>query len=348
MDWIFDTIVSPDVDYQQAAFQKQSQLTKPEGSLGDLESLAIRLAAMQQTHTPTLERLSVSVFASDHGIANENVSAFPQSVSVEMVKNFSNGGAAVNVLSRFMQADFEVVDVGLLQDLSLPMVQTDKLAHGTANFLQMPAMTEVQLHHALNAGKKAIQRALLKKAQLFIGGEMGIGNTTSAAAIACGILKQSPDELVGAGTGVSLQAIQSKITIVGQGLMRHQSHLTSPLSILQHLGGFEIAALVGAYLFAAQNKLPVLVDGFIATTAALVAVKINPQVAHWFFYGHQSKEKGHSLILMALKAKPLLNLSMRLGEASGALVAVPLLQMACKLHNEMATFEQTEINNNNQ
>ncbi|MCK5872687.1 MAG: nicotinate-nucleotide--dimethylbenzimidazole phosphoribosyltransferase [Methylococcales bacterium] len=345
--WVFDTINTPDIDYQQAARVKQTQLTKPEGALGELELLAIRLAAMQQTQAPSLENISVSIFASDHGIANENVSAFPQSVSVEMVKNFSAGGAAVNVLSRFMQADFEVIDVGLAQDLSLPMVRIEKLTHGTANFLYAPAMTTTQLNHALNAGKKAIQRALSKNTQLFIGGEMGIGNTTSAAAIACRLLQQPPSKLVGSGTGVNSQTIKHKISIVEQALITHQTHLTTPLSILQHLGGFEIVALVGAYLFAAQNQLPVLVDGFIATTAALIAARLNPQVTPWFFYGHQSQEKGHLLILTALNAKPLLNLSMRLGEASGALVAVPLLKMACKLHNEMATFEQADINNKN-
>ncbi|MCK4493120.1 MAG: nicotinate-nucleotide--dimethylbenzimidazole phosphoribosyltransferase, partial [Methylococcales bacterium] len=341
------TIISPDAHYQQAARVKQIQLTKPEGALGALELLAIRLAAMQQTYTPTLARISVSIFASDHGIANENVSAFPQSVSVEMVKNFSAGGAAVNVLSRFIQADFEVIDVGLVQDLSLPMVRIEKLTHGTANFLQAPAMSKVQCNYALNAGKNAIQRALSKNTQLFIGGEMGIGNTTSAAAISCSLLQQPPSELVGAGTGINSQTIEHKIAIVDQALIKHHANLTTPLSILQHLGGFEIAALVGAYLFAAQNQLPVLVDGFIATSAALIAARLNPQVIPWFFYGHQSQEKGHQLILTALNAKPLLSLSMRLGEASGALVAVPLLQMACKLHNEMATFEQTKMNNNN-
>ncbi len=347
MEWLFDRIIAPDIDYQQAAGVKQSQLTKPKGALGDLELVAIRLAAMQQSLTPSVDRIFVSIFASDHGIANDNVSAFPQSVSVEMVKNFSAGGAAVNVLSRFMQADFEVIDVGLMQDLSLPMVRIEKLTHGTANFLQAPAMTEVQLNHALNAGKHAIERALSKNTQLFIGGEMGIANTTSAAAISCSLLQQPSSKLVGAGTGINSQTIAHKIAIVDQALTKHQAHLTTPLSILQHLGGFEIAALVGAYLFAAQNQLPILVDGFIATTAALIAARLNPQVTPWFFYGHQSQEKGHQLILTALNATPLLNLSMRLGEGSGALVAVPLLKMACKLHNEMATFEQADINNKN-
>jgi nicotinate-nucleotide--dimethylbenzimidazole phosphoribosyltransferase len=343
MDWLLTDVSRPSTHFKKLAQEKQRQLTKPEGSLGQLETLAIQFSAMQQTITPTIERVSVTVFASDHGIACEQVSAFPSSVSVEMVRNFVTGGAAVNVLSNYIAADFEVVDVGLLQTLDLAEVIVDKRARGTANFLQDAAMTVNQLNHALIAGKKAVQRALSKKSQLFIGGEMGIGNTSSATAIACALLKQDPQHLTGVGTGLNLKAVRHKTQLIAQALTYHQSQLTTPLAILQVLGGFEIAALVGAYIYAAQQQLPVLVDGFIASLAALVAMKINPKVCHWFIYAHQSAEKGHLCILQALNAKPLLNLSMRLGEASGAIVAVPLLQMACKLHNEMATFEQAQI-----
>lgn len=343
MQWLFDNIIKPDAHFEQLAQQKQKQLTKPEGSLGRLETLAIHFAAMQQTTTPILDRISVSVFASDHGIACENVSAFPQAVSIDMVKNFAAGRAAVNVLANSINADFEVIDVGLLQTLSLPQVIVDKSALGTANFLHYPAMTLEQLNHALIAGKNATTRVLSKKSQLLIGGEMGIANTSSATAVACALLKQAPRFLTGAGTGLSPKAIRYKIKLIEQALKQHQQHLTTPLEILQVLGGFEIAALVGAYIFAAQKQLPVLVDGFIATVAALVAIRLNPNVQNWLIYSHQSEEKGHSFILQALNAKPLLSLSMRLGEASGAIIAVPLIQMACKLHNEMATFEQARI-----
>ena len=343
MEWLFDAVIAPDDAFKERAQQRQNQLTKPEGALGKLELLAIRLAAMQQSLSPTLERISVSVFAGDHGITAENISAFPQTVTAEMVKNFAEGGAAVNVLSRFTSASFEVVDVGLSQMISLKNIIVDKMALGTANFLQQSAMTVDQMDYGLMAGRKAVQRAFTLKSQLFIGGEMGIGNTTSAAALACALLNTPPHLLVGAGTGLDSKAISHKIHIVELGLKKHRNFLITPLDILQRLGGFEIAALVGAYVFAAQYQLPVLVDGFIATVAALIAVRLNPQVAPWFFYAHQSEEKGHAIVLNALNVKPLLNLSMRLGEASGALVAVPLLQMACKLHNEMATFEQAHI-----
>ncbi|NOQ34818.1 MAG: nicotinate-nucleotide--dimethylbenzimidazole phosphoribosyltransferase [Methylococcaceae bacterium] len=343
MDYLFDKVTAPNADFELLARQKQAQLTKPQGSLGMLEEIAVRLSAMQQTQTPKIEKVWVSVFAADHGIAAENVSAFPQAVSVEMVKNFAAGGAAVNVLSRHVHADFEVIDVGLLQTLTLKNIVTDKSAQGTANFSHQAAMTVPQLNHALTAGKNAVKRAQAHQAQLFIGGEMGIANTSSASAIACALLKQSPNALTGAGTGLNSEAIAHKAQVIEHALKLHQQQLDNPLKVLQFLGGFEIAALVGAYIFAAQQQLPVLVDGFIATAAALVAITINREVQDWLIYAHQSEEKGHQQILQALNAKPLLNLAMRLGEASGAVVAVPLLQMACKLHNEMATFKQAHI-----
>jgi len=343
MEWLSNPIEKPDVHFASLARKHQKKLTKPQGSLGQLEELVIRLAAMQKTQHPLLNRVWVSVFAADHGIATENVSAYPQTVTVDMVKNFTEGGAAVNILSKFIHAHFEAIDVGLSQTLDLPRLIVDKLSQGTANFLNRPAMNIDQLEHALNAGRNAVSRALSKKSQLFVGGEMGIANTTSATAIACALLEQNPKILTGSGTGLTEEAIKHKTNLIRQALVKHRKNLGSPLEILQILGGAEIAALVGAYIFAAQKQLPVLVDGFIATTAALVAVRINPNVRRWFFYAHQSGEKGHQFILEALNAKPLLDLSMRLGEASGAMVAVPLLQMACKLHNEMATFEQAQI-----
>jgi nicotinate-nucleotide--dimethylbenzimidazole phosphoribosyltransferase len=343
MDWLFNQVLPPDAQFESLATSRQAQLTKPVSSLGILEELAVRLAAMQKTEQPSLERTWISIFAADHGIAAEAVSAFPQAVTVEMVKNFANGGAAINALARYLNADFEVVDVGLLQDVDLKNVLVEKTAFGTANFLQQQAMTEAQLNHALNAGRNAVSRALAKHAQLFIGGEMGIANTTSATAIACALLKQKPELLTGAGTGLNETAISHKAKVVQSALDKHQDKLDKPVAILQTLGGFEIAALVGAYLFAAQRQIPSLIDGFIATVASLVAIKINPAAKAWFIYAHQSQEKGHRVLLETLQVKPLLDLAMRLGEGSGAATAVPLLQMACKLHNEMATFAQAHI-----
>lgn len=343
MTWLLDKVSTPDSKFERIAECRQAQLTKPPEALGMLEELAERLAAMQHTEKPSIERIWISVFAADHGIASESVSAFPQEVTVEMVKNFASGGAAINVLARYLNADFEVVDVGLRQNVDIESVIVDKSSCGTANFLQQQAMTQPQLVHAINAGKTAVNRALSRQAQLFIGGDMGIANTTSATALACALLNKHPKLLTGAGTGLSGIAILHKTKVIQAAINKHQDLLDNPLTILQTLGGFEIAALVGAYIFAAQQQLPVLIDGFIATVASLVAIKINPAVKPWFIYAHQSQEKGHQMLLEALQVKPLLNLAMRLGEGSGAAAAVPLLQMACKLHNEMATFAQAHI-----
>ena len=340
---LFDPISTPSADFHQRALDRQLQLTKPPGSLGMLESLAIKLAAMQGRDQPQLNNIHISIFAADHGVAAEGVSAFPQAVTAEMVKNFAAGGAAVNVLARHLNAKFEIVDVGLLQPVDLPNVIAHRAGCGTENFKTQPAMTLAQLDIAVAAGQSAAHRAVAGQAELFVGGEMGIANTCSASAMAAALLTIAPGEITGAGTGLNRQQIDHKAAVIAQALQRHQTYLDTPLAILQYLGGFEIAALAAAYICAAQQGLPVLVDGFISSVAALTALKINPGCGTWFFYGHRSDEKGHKIVLEALAAEPILNLHMRLGEASGALMAVPILQMACRLHNEMATFTQAHI-----
>ncbi|QPK62478.1 nicotinate-nucleotide--dimethylbenzimidazole phosphoribosyltransferase [Methylomonas sp. LL1] len=340
---LLDQIAAPDTAFYQRALDRQAQLTKPPGSLGMLEQLAVRLAAMQGRDDPNLQHVHVSVFAADHGIAAEGVSAFPQAVTSEMVKNFAAGGAAVNVLAKHLNARFEVIDVGLLQPVDLPNVVNHRAGCGTGNFKIEPAMTALQLELALVAGQSAVTRAIEAKADLFVGGEMGIANTASASAMSAALLAIPACHITGAGTGLNDAQIAHKAAVIEQALHRHQKHLDSPLAILRTLGGFEIAALVAAYIRAAQHGLPVMVDGFISSVAALTASRINPACRDWFFYGHRSEEKGHKIVLDALAAEPILNLRMRLGEASGALMAVPILQMACRLHNEMATFTQANI-----
>ena len=336
-------IAYPNQQYYDKAISRQASLTKPLGSLGQLEDVAVRLAAMQKTVKPEIKRVYVSVFAADHGVAAEAVSVFPQIVTTEMVKNFVAKGAAVNVLSDFVKATFEVIDVGLVNDIKLSGVIVERAGNGTVNFTKHAAMSQEQMAKALATGQAAVKRALKQRTQLFIAGEMGIANTTSASAIAVVLTHLSEESLTGAGTGLEESAIQHKVNIITKAIALHKPYLKTPLDVLQYLGGFEIAALVGAYIFAAQQQLPILIDGFIASVAALLAIKINPECQFWFFYAHRSQEKGHQLVMEQLKATPLLDLGMRLGEGSGAVMAVPLLQMACKLHNEMATFEQAKI-----
>jgi len=344
MQWLNNDAATLSTETKQQALERQAELTKPPGALGQLESLAVQLAAMQGKVKPNLDNIHISVFAADHGIAaNKNISAFPQAVTAEMVRNFSRGGAAINVLAKQLGATLEVINLGTIGTLEpLPSVLEQHIAAGTADFSQQPAMTEAQLDAALDAGKQAAIRA--DSAELFIGGEMGIGNTSSASAIACALLKLPASDLVGAGTGLDKSGVSHKTDFINHALKLHQ-HADSPLEILRCLGGFEIAALVGSYLYCAQSGKPVLIDGFISSTAALVASKLCPSASHWFFYAHTSAEPGHLHILNALKATPLLNMGMRLGEASGAAMAVPILQMACALHNEMATFSEAGVSN---
>jgi nicotinate-nucleotide--dimethylbenzimidazole phosphoribosyltransferase len=343
MNWLSDPVMPLATTFRLRAELRQAQLTKPPGSLGMLEQLAIRLSALQGREYPRIDKIHVSIFAADHGIAAEGVSAFPQVVTQEMVKNFAAGGAAVNVLARHLNANFEVVDVGLLQAVDLSNVILNRAGCGTANFKLQPAMSAEQLDIAVQAGKLAVDRALVNQAELFVGGEMGIANTASASALAAALLGCPAIDITGAGTGLNAEQIQHKAAVIDAALQRHAEVLRQPLDILRCLGGFEIAALTAAYIAAAQQGLPVLIDGFICSVAALIAVRINPGCAEWLFYGHRSEEKGHKIVLETLAVEPILNLQMRLGEASGALMAVPILQMACRLHNEMATFAQANI-----
>lgn len=342
-DWLSSPCVQPDAELAESARVHQLQLTKPPGSLGMLEAVSIQLASLQRTPTPAVDRVWISVFAADHGVAEEGVSAFPQVVTGEMVRNFSTGGAAISVLARSLDAKLDVVNLGTVNDPGdIAGVRRAIIAPSTANFCNGPAMTEAQLEAALDVGAESVRAARKSEAQLFIGGEMGIANTTSAAALASALLDEPPSCLAGAGTGLNAAGIQHKVSVLERALAQHVTAKTA-LEQLRCLGGFEIAALVGAYVAAAQAGIPVLVDGFITTTAALAAVSIQPDVRPWLLFAHRSKEHGHARLLMALDAQPLIDLGLRLGEASGAATAVPLLRLACALHNGMATFEQAGV-----
>jgi nicotinate-nucleotide--dimethylbenzimidazole phosphoribosyltransferase len=332
----------------EAAKQHQSQLTKPAGSLGQLEAIAIQLAGMQASSKPQANQVHISVFAADHGIVEEGISAFPQAVTAEMVRNFAHGGAAISVLAKELNATLDVINMGTITELeTLAGVTEHRIAAGTKNFNKHSAMTIEQCQESILFGRQHIEQLQLKQDQvdLFLGGEMGIGNTTSATAIAAAILKLDAKEVSGPGTGLDAKGISHKVTIIEHALIKHSTQLTSPLTILQYLGGFEIAALVGCYLACGKQGLglPVIIDGFISSVAALVAESLCPGTKQWFIYSHHSAEPGHQHVLKALNAKPLLDLSMRLGEASGAATILPLIRLSCALHNQMATFEQAAV-----
>lgn len=342
--WWDQPIPEPDETVREQAAARQAELTKPPGSLGRLETLAVELAALQRRAQPAVDPLHVTVFAADHGVADEGVSAFPQAVTLEMVRNFARGGAAISVLARELGAQLEVVDLGTAVDGGeIEGVIHSRIRDGSHNFCWREAMSQTQGVAAFRAGRDAAARAAECDAGLFIGGEMGIANSTSATALAALLLQEDPAGLAGPGTGLDEMGVLRKVEVIRRALELHQSAAGQPIEAMRAVGGFEIAALSAAYVAAAQHGIPSLVDGFIASVAALVAVHRVPAVRPWLFHGHRSAEPGHARVLAALEAEPLLDLGMRLGEGSGAAVAVPLLRAACSLHNGMATFAEAGI-----
>lgn len=327
----------------QAALQRQNALTKPAGSLGVLETVACRFAAWQGQAIPAALQPAITVFAGDHGVTAEGVSAYPSIVTGEMVKNFAAGGAAICVLARALAARLEVVDVGVLGTLAeLPIVHA-KVAAGTANLAVTAAMSQQQATAALEVGRAAARRAIAQGANLLIAGDMGIGNTTPSAALICRLAGCEVVDIVGRGTGVDDAGLANKRRVVQQALDRVQGQPLDGIATLAELGGLEIAAMAGFYLEGAALGVPSLVDGFIASAAALAARAIDPAVAAWLLASHCSEETGHRLALSALGLEALVALGMRLGEGSGAAACVPLLQLAIRLHAEMATFAQAGV-----
>ncbi|MGY2186716.1 nicotinate-nucleotide--dimethylbenzimidazole phosphoribosyltransferase [Pseudomonas sp. SDO5591_S426] len=342
--WWLNPCQPIDAQAVEQAQARQQQLTKPAGSLGQLESVAVQLAGLQGQVKPSLEQLWIAIFAGDHGVVAEGVSAFPQEVTGQMLHNFVNGGAAISVLARQLGASLEVVDLGTVTlSLNLPGVRHLNVGPGTANFVQGPAMTVAQGERALQAGRDSVLRAKAAGAKLFIGGEMGIGNTTAASALACALLDCPVAHLTGPGTGLNVAGVSHKAEVIERALALHGAQRGDALQTLFNLGGFEIAALVGAYLACAQEGVAVLVDGFICSVAAVVAVRLNPECRQWLLFGHRGAEPGHRHVLETLNAEPLLDLGLRLGEGSGAALAVPLLRLACDLHGQMATFAEAAV-----
>jgi nicotinate-nucleotide--dimethylbenzimidazole phosphoribosyltransferase len=344
IEWLGMMAATPDEQARLAAEAHQERLIKPRGALGRLEDLAIRLAALQGTEWPSVDRVRIVVCAGDHGVVAEGVSVFPQDTTRKLINAFVRGGAAINVAAETIGASMEVINLGTVQDPEpLEGLRDCRLGPGTANMVFEPAMTEHQLARALGAGRQAAERARLDGMQLFIGGEMGIGNTTAAAALTCALLDLPAGQVAGRGAGLDATGLAHKTAVIQRALDRHAAQPITPEAALRRLGGFEIAALAGAYVACAHMGMPVLIDGFISSAAALAAARLCDGAEQWFLYSHASAEFGHRRIMEALDARPLLDLGMRLGEGTGAAVAVPLLRMACQLHNRMATFEDTGV-----
>lgn len=321
--------------------------TKPPGSLGVLESVAVQLATIQKDLKPVVDPARVIVFGADHGVTEEGVSAFPAEVTVQMMANFAAGGAAVCVLSQSSGASLEVIDVGVNGDLSdFTAIVQQKVSMGTSNLMTGAAMTHEQLDSALQVGREAIVRSAAAGVRCVGLGEMGIGNTTSAAILTglmCSQDASAADAITGRGTGLSDEQMPVKQRVVASTIER-LSHLNDdPRECLRQAGGLEIAALVGAMMEAPAHNMVVIVDGFIVTSAALVACRIRPVVRENLLFAHQSAEIGHALALQTLNARPLLQLGMRLGEGSAAAMAIPLVRGAAAVMSDMASFAEAGV-----
>ncbi len=319
--------------------------TKPPGSLGQLEAVAAQVARIQHSLSPQLSRLNHCVFAADHGVCEEGISPYPSDVTRQMVLNFMAGGAAINVFCRQQDVRLTVVDAGLKGEPlpAHPNLIDAKLGEGSANFRRQPAMSRDQYRQAVDRAAEIVEMQLAEGADILSFGEMGIGNTTAGAALMAACLKLDPGECVGAGTGADLTLIEHKAQVVRDALALHQAGLTSGRAIMQHLGGFELAMIAGAMAATAELGKPFIVDGFLATAALLTVWYDHPEVLAYALFSHVSGEHGHQRILAALGVKPLLQLDLRLGEGTGAVLAWPLIRAAVAMLDEMASFDSAGV-----
>lgn len=334
--------------YQQLQ-QIVDQKTKPLGALGRLETLAVHLGMIQGTTTPQITQPQIRVFAADHGLTKHGTSAYPSAVTAQMVVNFLQGGAAINVLARQHHMELKVVDAGVNADFANSPFKDHaqlldyKVRHGSRDALSEPAMTAEECLAALENGMKVVENSV---GNLLVVGEMGIGNTSAASLLLARLGDIPLDECIGRGTGLDDAGLKHKASILTQVLARH-SEAQTPFDILAALGGLEIAMMAGALMQAASERRILLIDGFIASSALLAAERLAPGVAQYAVFAHHSVEPGHTHLLKLLNAEPLLNMGMRLGEGSGAALAYPLLQSACAIINEMASFNDAGISGQN-
>jgi nicotinate-nucleotide--dimethylbenzimidazole phosphoribosyltransferase len=333
-----------DAGLLQEAQRRLDNKTKPLGSLGRLEEFARRYAAISGTLEPETMKKVIFTFAGDHGVVAEGVSAFPKEVTPQMVFNFLNGGAGVNVLARHVGADVLVVDVGVDYDFNaVPGLIDRKVARGTRNFAKGPAMTREEALAAIEVGIDLANQAKSEGVSILGTGEMGIGNTTPSSAIIAAISGKSVREVTHRGTGINDAALENKIRVIEAGLALNKPDPRDPLDVLTKVGGLEIAAIAGLIIGAAANRLPLVVDGFISTAGALIASEMQPNVREYLFAAHESVEIGHRLMLEHMGAEPILDLRLRLGEGTGAALAMGLIEAGVKILKEMATFEEAGV-----
>ena len=344
LDKIIARIEGLDEAAMAEARERQGTLTKPPGSLGQLENLSIQIAGITGNPIPRIDEKVVTVMAGDHGVVAEGVSAFPAEVTPQMVFNFLMGGAAINVLARHVGARVVIVDMGVAVEMeSHPDLLVKKIALGTQNIAQGPAMTSEQAIQSILAGAAVVEAEIERGLDILATGDMGIGSTTPSAAIAAAITGKSVADIVGRGTGVDDEGLQRKVSAVQKALDTNNPDPKDGLDILAKVGGFEIGGLAGAILAAAANRRPVVIDGFISTAAAMIAVSLAPEARNYLIAAHRSQELGHQIMMDWLQLDHLLDLQMRLGEGTGAVLAISLVEAACKTLAEMATFGEAGV-----
>lgn len=332
------------------AIERQNSLTKPPGSLGTLEDIACRVAAIQKSLSPAINRKRIVVFAADHGVVEEGVSPYPQQVTAQMVANFLRGGAAINAIAQAVDAEVIVVNIGVKHPIPViaechPSVHfIDRpIRRGTRNFVREPALTEEEVLSAIEVGIDIANESKAAGVDLIGLGEMGIGNTTTSAAITAALTGLCSTSVTGRGTGADDHILGKKRSVVEKGLQLHVQGLLPPLSILCAFGGLEVAGLMGVCLGAAANRTAIVLDGFIATAGAALAARQHPPCAHYYMAGHLSAEPGHAILLQMLKLEPILNLRMRLGEGTGAALGMKIVEAAVRAFNDMATFDSAGV-----
>jgi nicotinate-nucleotide--dimethylbenzimidazole phosphoribosyltransferase len=332
------------LEAMQAARRRQDTLTKPQGSLGQFEELSIHLAGIMGSPRPKIRHKAIITMAADHGVAAEGVSLYPQEVTRQMVLNFLRGGAGINVLARHVGARVVVVDMGVIGGFEPhPELQCKRIDFGTKNMAQGPAMSRQQAMAAIEAGIEVLESEVAKGLDIVGTGDMGIASTTAASAVCAAMAGKPVVEVTSRGTGLSDKQLNHKVAIIQKALEVNQPNRNDPIDVLARVGGFEIGGLAGVILGAAANRIPVVIDGFISGAAALIAAGLSPASKKYFIAAHLSVEAGHRVTLNHLGLIPLLNLRMRLGEGTGAALAISIAEAAAKILDEMATFEEAGV-----
>ncbi|MCK4245147.1 MAG: nicotinate-nucleotide--dimethylbenzimidazole phosphoribosyltransferase [Candidatus Omnitrophica bacterium] len=353
---IIKRIKPVDERFMQETQKRLDSLTKPIGSLGRLEEFAKRITGITRKNNPSLEKKVIFTFAADHGVAEEGVSAYPVEVTAQMVYNFLSGGAGINVLARHVGARVVVVDMGVAEKIKQPIrsmstpkskfenFKDRKINYGTGNMAKGPAMTKKEALSSILAGVEVFEEELEKNGIDIAGiGDMGIGNTTAVSAILAAITKARVKDVTGRGTGIDDTQLRNKIEVIKRALRVNRPDPTDPIDILAKVGGYEIGGLAGVVLVAAANKVPVVIDGFISTVSALVATQLAPLVKDYLFASHKSVEIGHNIALREMDQRPMFDLKMRLGEGTGAALAINIIEAGVKILNQMASFEEAGV-----